>query len=501
MSKWSWLSRLFKPSVPTALTLLGLLAVAASVYAGWVSGFDPVTQGLIALSVLLVFMAWRGLSEEKGLLSQLDTVLDEAGRGQLEKRVLMVPEGHRLTRSALGLNDVLDQIEAVLRESLTVIARMGEGDFSREPQISGLRGIFPVVLTRIASVQSRVHHTVGTLREAMTAMAQGNFEYAVDNASAVGEYRRILDNAQQAIVSLDGILGDVVKVMAGMSQGDLTARVHADGRGSLARLKSDINQTLDVLAASMGSIGGNARQVATASAETSNAISQISDGVQNQTIAIDQVSTAVRQTAAAVAEVSRSTDSASSRARQSVESVRISLRKMDEMVHIVNNIAANSEKINKITEVIEKIANKTNLLSLNAAIEAARAGEHGKGFAVVADEVGKLALSSAESSKEIASLVEKAVIEARQAVKAVTDVSAEMTQIDQAAVETDSMLQRVASAMEEQSAAVEQINSNLTSVNQIARSNAAASEEITATVMELSKIANATRQEVDKFHY
>ena len=61
------------------------------------------------------------------------------------------------------------------------------------------------------------------------------------------------------------------------------------------------------------------------------------------------------------------------------------------------------------------------------------------------------------------------------------------------------MLQRIAVALEEQSAAVEQINANLTNVNQIAQSNAAASEEITATVMELAKIADNTRRQVDQF--
>ena len=63
------------------------------------------------------------------------------------------------------------------------------------------------------------------------------------------------------------------------------------------------------------------------------------------------------------------------------------------------------------------------------------------------------------------------------------------------------MLQRVAAALEQQSAAVEEINSSLISINQIAQSNSSASEEITATVIELSKIAGATRQEVDKFSY
>jgi methyl-accepting chemotaxis protein len=173
--------------------------------------------------------------------------------------------------------------------------------------------------------------------------------------------------------------------------------------------------------------------------------------------------------------------------------------KMEEMVKVVNNIATNSEKINKITEVIEKIANKTNLLSLNAAIEAARAGEHGKGFAVVADEVGKLALNSAESSQEIAALVKQAVEEARSAVTAVMDVSQDMSSIERETQATDQMLQRVAEALVEQSAAVEQINVNLNNLDQIARSNSAASEEIAATVVELSKIADATRREVQRF--
>jgi hypothetical protein len=228
-------------------------------------------------------------------------------------------------------------------------------------------------------------------------------------------------------------------------------------------------------------------------------IGQISDGAMNQTHAISQVAAAVRQTATSVTDVSRNTEVASQKSKESVHLVRDGIRKMNHMVDVVNSIAANSEKINKITEVIEKIANKTNLLSLNAAIEAARAGEHGKGFAVVADEVGKLAVNSAESSQEIAQLVQKAVEDTRQAVAAVQEVSADMARIESGSQETDDMLQRIASALEEQSSAVEEINANLSSVDNIARSNSAASEQITATVMELSKIADSTHREVEKF--
>jgi methyl-accepting chemotaxis protein len=276
-------------------------------------------------------------------------------------------------------------------------------------------------------------------------------------------------------------------------------RVSAQGQGELEALKHNINTSLSSLAQAMQAINVNARQVAVAASESSQAIGQISDGAQNQTHAISQVATAVRQTATSVAEVSRNTEVASLKSRQSVDVLRDGLTKIDKMVEVVNNIAANSEKINKITEVIEGIANKTNLLSLNAAIEAARAGEHGKGFAVVADEVGKLAVNSAESSKEIALLVQQAVLDTAQAVAAVQAVSADMTQIEMGSQETDEMLRRIAAALEEQSTAVEQINANLANVDAIARSNAAASEEIAATVIELAKVADATRQEVARF--
>jgi methyl-accepting chemotaxis protein len=75
----------------------------------------------------------------------------------------------------------------------------------------------------------------------------------------------------------------------------------------------------------------------------------------------------------------------------------------------ITDMKENSKKIEEISKTISEIADKTNLLSLNAAIESARAGEHGKGFAVVADEISKLATMSIDSSKEIAAIIKNTV--------------------------------------------------------------------------------------------
>jgi methyl-accepting chemotaxis protein len=401
-------------------------------------------------------------------------------------------------QTAKSINALLSTLQSAVQEVNGVMASVAHGNLSQRVN-ADLRGDMGQMKEALNQSLDSVQNTMAIVANTMQALQRGDFASQINLDGMQGEYLRTLEQASVAMTALRTMMGDVGQVMGQVSNGQLNVSVNAQGQGDLDRLKQNINQSLLTLRGAMRSINTNARQVAAASEETSQAIGQISDGAQNQTHAISQVATAVRQTVTTVAEVSRNTELASQKSRQSFLAVRSSMAKMEDMVALVNNIAANSEKINKITEVIEGIANKTNLLSLNAAIEAARAGEHGKGFAVVADEVGKLAINSAQSSQEIAVLVKQAVDEAHRAVGAVYEVNQDMTHIERGSQETDEMLQRIAVALEEQSAAVEQINANLNNVNQIAQSNSAASEEITATVIELAKIADNTRREVEKF--
>ena len=388
-------------------------------------------------------------------------------------------------------------LQSTLQDIIGVMTAVAQGHLDRRVTVEakGDLGALKENINQSIHVQQSVFQDI---TQVMQGVAEGNFAMRV-TAQAHGELNTLKQNINQSMAAQQTVFQDIRQVMQALAQGNLQHRVTAQALGDLNELKDNINQSLDALREAMTTIHLNARQVAAASGEASNAIGQISDGARHQTDAISQVANAVRQTVTSVSEVSENTEIASQKSRQSFTLVRGSMVKMEEMVKVVNNIATNSEKINKITKVIEKIANKTNLLSLNAAIEAARAGEHGKGFAVVADEVGKLALNSAESSQEIAALVKQAVEEARSAVTAVMEVSEDMSGIERETQATDQMLQRIATALVQQSSVVEQINVNLNNLDQIARSNAAASEEIAATVIELSKIADATRHEVQRF--
>lgn len=258
--------------------------------------------------------------------------------------------------------------------------------------------------------------------------------------------------------------------------------------------------TLTNLRKGMSMIGNSVQQVASAASQSSNAISMVADGSKQQSQAIEQAVTAVNQSVAVLSDVSKNAERATQLSREAAGTVEDGRQQMKDMISVVNRIAENSTKINKITEVISNIASQTNMLSLNAAIEAARAGEHGKGFAVVADQVRKLAESSKSSVQEIVDLLSLATKDATDAVGAADRVNDEMGKIAVASTETEKMMQGIATSMEEQVATTEELQHNMDTLKGIGNNNANAAEEITQTILELSRIADDTNAEVSKFH-
>ena len=453
---------------------------------------------VIAVIVAAV-VAWATTRSITRPLGQLQNLLSDVEKtSDFSKRMTQISRDE-VGLTAQAFNQMLDAQQRAIREVNQVVAAIAAGNFDTRIQTE-LRGDLAAMKTAVNTSAQSVKVTMAALNEVMQSLYNGHFDVQVQ-AQVHGDFKVTLDRAQQATHALQVMMGDIGHVMSSVSQGNLTSRVQADGRGDLAQLKANINLSLDALARTLKEINTNTQLLATQANQTSQAVEQISAGADTQTTAIRQVSTALRMTADSISEVSSNTESASYQSRESVALVRSGKEKMLQMAEVVNNIAANSQKINKISEVIESIAYRTNLLSLNAAIEAARAGEQGKGFAVVADEVGKLAISSADSTKEIAVLVKQASAEAKRAVETVANVNEDMNRIEAGAGKTDGMLQRISAAVEEQSSALQEIDVNVANLSHIAASNANASEELTATAIELAKIADNNRREVEMFSF
>ncbi len=179
--------------------------------------------------------------------------------------------------------------------------------------------------------------------------------------------------------------------------------------------------------------------------------------------------------------------------------VRNANNALSHMVASMTAVRDSSNKVAKIIKVIDEIAFQTNILALNAAVEAARAGEEGRGFAVVAAEVRSLAHRSAEAARQIKQLTQDSAAKVRAGSELVGRSGATLGEIIESAQHLTEQIADIASASRQQSAGVDEINGAIAQMESLTQSNAAQTEEITATSDALAAQAEHLRDLVSHF--
>jgi len=261
--------------------------------------------------------------------------------------------------------------------------------------------------------------------------------------------------------------------------GDLTKRLTVSGKDEIAVLSTCFNKFVEKLQIIIASITGNANTVASSATELSAVSTQIAANAEEMSTQTSTVASATEQATTNINSISSAAEEMSSSANSvatAIEEMSASLNEVSRNCQkelqiaaeanthaksskdVMDKLGTAAKAIGKVVEVINDIADKTNLLALNATIEAASAGEAGKGFAVVASEVKELAKQTAQATQEIQKQVEDMQTNTDTAIKAIESVSKVIEEVNV-------ISQTIVSAVEEQSATVNEISRNVSGVS------------------------------------
>ena len=370
-------------------------------------------------------------------------------------------------------------------------------------------------------IDSRIALYIGALFGLITVVLLILIGYMITSdakkrqAEAEGQTKR----NQDAIMRLLNEMGD-------LADGDLTvqATVSEDVTGAIA---DSINFTTDALRTLVTSINEASVQVSSASQETQATAMHLAEASDHQAQQITGASTAINEMAVSIEDVSTNATESAEVARRSVTTARRGSETVQDTIKGMNTIreqiqetskrikrlGESSQEIGDIVELINDIADQTNILALNAAIQAAMAGEQGRGFAVVADEVQRLAERSSNATKQIEALVKtiqtdtkEAVISMEQSTSNVVsgaglaeDAGQALSEIEGVSTQLADLINNISETAHQQAGAASNISETMNVIQEITTQTSAGTNETATSIGNLAELANELRKSVAGF--